>query len=77
MRKRLSVVAAAAVLTMGLLPGTAAAGLWCEQADRVDDAITVDGVNEGAGDACRKAGSAVIGACNKVAGIWGNECGLN
>lgn len=65
MRKRFALVLAAAALSVGLLPGAASAGQYCERADEV-----------GAGGACRTAGSAAINACNKVAGIWGNECGL-
>ena len=65
MKKRLMVVVATAALAMGVLPGTASAGMYCEFMDPV-----------GAGDACRTAGSIVIDACNKVVGIRGNECGL-
>lgn len=65
MKKRLGLGLIAAALAVGMLPGTAAAGQWCERADEV-----------GAGDACRTGLGAALGACNKVAATWGNECGL-
>jgi hypothetical protein len=64
-RKRLALVVAASALAVGMLPAPASAGQYCERADEV-----------GAGDACRAAGTAAISVCNKVAGIFGNECGL-
>ena len=65
MRKRLAVVFAAAALSVGLLPGVASAGQYCERADEV-----------GAGGACRAGLGAAVSVCSKVAGVFGNECGL-
>ena len=65
MKKRIAVALVAGALSVGMLPGSASAGQWCERADEV-----------GAGGACRAGLGAVISVCNKVAGIWGNECGL-
>ena len=65
MRKRLALACAAAALAIGMLPAPASAGQYCERADEV-----------GAGGACRAGLGAAISVCNKVAGVFGNECGL-
>lgn len=65
MKKRIALGLVAAALSVGAFPGTASAGLWCENADEV-----------GAGDACRTALGLVLGACSKVTEKWGHECQL-
>jgi hypothetical protein len=64
-KKRIAVGLVAAALSVGMLPGTASAGQYCERADEV-----------GAGGACRAGLGAVLSVCTKVASTWGNECGL-
>ena len=65
MKKRLGLAVIAGALVVGMLPGTASAGQWCERADEV-----------GAGDACRAGLGAVLSVCSKVTEKWGNECQL-
>ena len=67
MKKRVSLGLVAGVMAVGVLPGTAAAGQYCERADEVATE---------AGGACRAGLGLVLGACTKVAEKWGNECGL-
>ncbi|MDQ4024310.1 MAG: hypothetical protein M3217_02300 [Actinomycetota bacterium] len=69
MKKRLGLGLIGAAMAVGMLPGTAAAGQWCERADEVVTEV-------GAGDACRTGLGLVLGVCTKVAETWGNECGL-
>ena len=65
MRKRIAVGLVAAALSVGLLPGTASAGQWCERAGEV-----------GAGEACRTGLGLVLSVCSKVTERWGSECQL-
>lgn len=65
MKKRIALGLLAGALSVGMLPGTASAGQWCERAGEV-----------GAGEACRTGLGLVLGACSKVAETWGNECQL-
>ena len=65
MRKRIAVGIVAAALAVGVLPGTASAGQYCERADEV-----------GAGGACRAGLGLVLSVCSKVTEKWGNECQL-
>lgn len=65
MRKRIALGLVAAALSVGMLPGSASAGQYCERADEV-----------GAGGACRAGLGLVLDACSKVTSKWGNECQL-
>ena len=67
MKKRLGVGLIAGALAVGMLPGTASAGQYCERADEVATE---------AGYGCRAGLGLVLDACTKVASKWGNECGL-
>ena len=65
MGKKAALTVVAGALVVGMFPGSASAGQYCERADEV-----------GAGGACRAALGLVIDMCSKVAETWGNECGL-
>lgn len=65
MKKRIALSLVAGALAVGVLPGTASAGQWCERADEV-----------GAGGACRAALGLVLDVCTKATEKWGNECQL-
>ena len=65
MKKRLSLGVVAAALAVGLFPGTASAGQWCERAGDV-----------GAGDACRAVLGTALDVCTKATSKWGHECQL-
>lgn len=65
MKKRLGLGLIAAALAVGMLPGSASAGQYCERADEV-----------GAGGACRAGLGLVLDVCTKATSKWGNECQL-
>jgi hypothetical protein len=64
-KKRIALGLVAAALSVGMLPGTASAGQWCERADEV-----------GAGEACRTGLGLVLDVCSAATSKWGNECQL-
>jgi hypothetical protein len=64
-KKRVTLALVATALSVGVLPGTAAAGQYCERADEV-----------GAGGACRAGLGLVLDVCTKATSKWGNECQL-
>lgn len=65
MKKRIALTLVAGALAVGVLPGSAQAGQYCERADEV-----------GAGGACRAALGLALDVCSKVTEKWGNECQL-
>ena len=65
MKKRIGLGLIAGALAVGMLPGTAAAGQWCERAGDV-----------GAGDACRVVLGTALDVCTKATSKWGHECQL-
>ncbi|HEV2755956.1 MAG TPA: hypothetical protein VG318_09300 [Actinomycetota bacterium] len=67
MKKRLGLGLIAGVMAVGMLPGTASAGQYCERADEVATE---------AGFACRAGLGLVLDVCSKVTEKWGNECQL-
>jgi hypothetical protein len=64
-KKRLGLGLIAGALAVGMLPGSASAGQWCERADEV-----------GAGGACRAVLGTALDVCSKAVEKWGNECQL-